>query len=96
MSTDAEQYRVRFRSRRAARELNTLSQTDYRRIRAAIAQLAFDPRPVGSVQLFDNIFRIRVGRHRIIYLLDDGERTVDIGGVRRRSENTYRGVRDLF
>ena len=96
MSTTAEPSRVRFRSRRAAREFDALSQTDYRKIRAAIAQLASDPRPSGSVQIFGNIFRIRVGRHRIIYLVDDGERTVDIGGVRRRSESTYRGVRDLF
>lgn len=96
MSDAAEPYQVRFRSRRAAREFDALSQTDYRRIRGAIEQLALYPRPTGSVRLFDNIYRVRVGQHRIIYLVDDEERTIDIGGVRRRNEGTYRGIRDLF
>ena len=89
-------YEIRFRSRRVTRELDSLSRTDYRRVIAAIERLATDPRPDGSARLEDNIFRIRVGRFRVIYSVDDDLRLVEIGGVRRRSETTYRRVRDMF
>ena len=51
---------------------------------------------MGAVQLDDGIFRIRVGRYRVIYRVNDQDRIVDIGGVRQRTERTYRRVRDLF
>ena len=54
------------------------------------------PRPAGSAHLVDDIFRIRVGRYRVIYQVNDIERIVEIGGVRRRSEGTYRDIRDMF
>jgi mRNA interferase RelE/StbE len=89
-------YRIRFRSRRVLRELDALSHTDYRRVVVAIESLAAEPRSRGAVHLEDDIYRIRVGRYRIIYLIDDGDRTVSIGGVRRRTERTYRRIRDMF
>ena len=89
-------YEVRFLSRRVARELDALPQTDYRRVMDAIVSLANDPRPSGVVHLEHDIHRIRVGRYRVIYQIDDAARTVDVGGVRRRNEGTYRRIRDLF
>ena len=97
MSTAARPpYSVRLRSRRVQRELDAVSRNDIQRILAAIRALANAPRPARSVRLVGNIYRIRVGRYRVIYQVDDGLRTVNIGGVRRRSEVTYRGIRDLF
>ncbi len=89
-------YEIRFRSRRVTRELDSLSQADYRRVSVAIQHLASEPRPAGTARLEDNIYRIRVGRYRVIYSVDDNQRLVEIGGIRRRSERTYRRVRDLF
>lgn len=89
-------FQVRFRSRRVERELDALSQADYRRVIVVIQALASEPRPRGAVRLEDDIFRVRVGPYRIIYHLDDSRRTIDIGGIRRRTERTYRGIRDLF
>ena len=89
-------YEIRFRSRRVTRELDSLSQADYRRISVAIQHLAFEPRPAGTARLEDSIYRIRVGRYRVIYQVIDLERQVIIGGVRRRSERTYRRIRELF
>ncbi|MBM3942103.1 MAG: type II toxin-antitoxin system RelE/ParE family toxin [SAR202 cluster bacterium] len=83
-------YQVSLRSRRVQRELDALSQADYPRVMAAIYALALEPRPPESTRLDDGIFRIRVGRYRIIYQVDDRARTVEIGGIRRRSEDTYR------
>lgn len=89
-------YQVRLRSRRVQRELDAIPQADYRRVFAAIQALAVDPRPSGSVQLDTNIYRIRVGRFRVIYHVDERARVVSVGGVRRRSEDTYRNIRDIF
>ncbi len=89
-------YEIRFRRRRVTRELDSLSQADYRRVLAAIEDLSTNPRPSGSVQIESQIFRIRVGRYRVIYQVIDQERQVIIGGVRRRSKRTYRGIRELF
>ena len=53
-----------------------------------------DPRLRGSVKLrgFDNVWRLRVGRHRVIYEVYDDEQIVVILRVTLRSESTYRGL----
>jgi mRNA interferase RelE/StbE len=89
-------YEVRLRSRRVQRVLAGLSQADHRRVLAAIQALVQEPRPPGSVQLEDDVFRIRIGRYRVIYHINYREHVIDIGGVRRRTERTYRGIRDMF
>ena len=33
---------------------------------------------------------------RIIYLIDEGNKRIEVGGIRRRSERTYRGIEGLF
>lgn len=78
------------------RELNSIPANDFPRIIAAIEALADAPRPTGAVQVDGNIFRLRIGRFRVLYQIDDDVRRVSIGGIRRRSERTYRRVRDLF
>ncbi|HIM62240.1 MAG TPA: hypothetical protein EYM42_05820 [Dehalococcoidia bacterium] len=62
----------------------------------AIEALAGTPRLANAVQVDGNIFRLRVGQFRVLYQIDDESRRVGIGGIRRRSERTYRRVRDLF
>lgn len=89
-------YEVRLRSRRVQRELNSIPANDFPRILGVIEALAENPRPPGSVQVDGNIYRLRIRRFRVLYQIDDDIRRVDIGGVRRRSERTYRRVRDLF
>ena len=89
-------YRVRTHNRRVDRELDSLSPQTYDRIAEAISALANDPRPRGTIKLGDNIYRVRVGNYRIIYLIDDVAQLVSIGAVRRRNEATYRRPDDLF
>ena len=93
---DNRPYEVRLRSRRVQRELNSIPTNDFPRVLRAIEALAETPRPAGAVQVERNIFRLRVGRFRVLYQIDDEMRRVDIGGIRRRSERTYRRLRDLF
>lgn len=35
------------------------------------------------------IYRIRVGDIRIVYLIDDGNKRIEVGEISRRSERTY-------
>lgn len=89
-------FEVRLRSRRVQQELDRLSLADFERVLARLRDLAADPRPPGVEKLYDDIHRIRVGDWRIIYLVDDARRRVDVGAIRRRSERTYRGIEELF
>ncbi len=87
---------VRLRSRRVQRELDGLREPDYRRVTVKLRTLASEPRPNGCEKLSDDIYRVRVGDIRIIYLIDEENRRVEVGGIRRRSRSTYRGIKGLF
>ena len=89
-------YAVRLRSRRVRREMDALREPDHRRVLASLRGLADQPRPVGCEKLYDDVYRVRVGDWRIIYLVDEANHRIEVGGIRRRSERTYKGIDDLF
>jgi mRNA interferase RelE/StbE len=59
-------------SRTAEKQLKKLPRTDQRRVARALTALGDDPRPAGSRKLtgFDDVFRLRVGRYRVIYSVE--------------------------
>ena len=83
-------YQILNASRRVERELDKIPGRDFERVAKAIQRLAENPRPFGVVKLADNIFRIRVGRYRVIYAIDDTAKIVIITNVKKRSEGTYK------
>ena len=89
-------FEVRLRSRRVQRELDGLQEVDHERVVVKLRVLANNPRPQGCEKLYDDIYRVRVGGFRLIYLIDEGNRRIEVGGIRRRSERTYRGIDELF
>ena len=84
------------RSRRVQREVDSLQEADYQRVLARLKELASVPRPRGCEKLYADIYRVRVGDMRILYLIDEVKRRIEVGGIRRRSERTYRGLEKLF
>lgn len=82
-------YEVRLRSKRVQKELDSPQKADYELIMFRLRALADDAIPRGCEKLHDDIYRIRVGDFRIIYLIDEANKRIEVGGIRRRSEKTY-------
>ena len=81
-------YRVLIKAS-AAKEIEAVDpKKDRQRIVAAIRSLADDPRPPGCEKLAgeDDRYRIRVGRYRIIYSIEDKELLVFVVQVGRRKD----------
>jgi len=85
-----------FIRRRAVRQLDNVPFRDHQRILDRILALEENPRPRGCEKIVGDIYRIRIGPWRVIYMINDEERWVDIGKIAKRSETTYRRVRELF
>jgi mRNA interferase RelE/StbE len=79
-------YTVRLKPR-AERDLDRLPTPLARRIWEKLLGLEEEPRPLGSSKLEGSDgYRIRVGDHRVVYLIDDRARTVEIVRVAHRRE----------
>lgn len=76
--------------KRVTKQLDKIPNRDYPSISKAIQNLKETPRPVGCKKLLEFLYRIRVGDFRIVYWIDDKNRTIVITKVERRRERTYR------
>ncbi|MGM0366175.1 MAG: type II toxin-antitoxin system RelE family toxin [Actinomycetota bacterium] len=68
---------------------------EYEKIADVISLLEFNPRPpqvkkLGGFKV--GLWRIRVGRFRIIYSIDDKSRLITIVRVAKRNEDTYKNL----
>ncbi len=79
-------YRVEFR-RKAAKQLSRLGRQDQERIAKTIDELAENPRPAGSRQLWHREgWRIRVGDYRVLYRIEDDRLLVLVVKIGYRRE----------
>ena len=73
--------------RSAEKELNALQGTLFERIKTKLLTLEEQPRPFGVQKLHgQEVYRVRVGDYRILYLIDDAARRVDIISIANRRE----------
>ena len=81
------QYEIVF-ARTARKELEALPHTIVARILKKIELLALNPRPSDSKKLHghSSLWRIRVGVYRVIYIIDNDKKIVDVEIVRHRSD----------
>jgi mRNA interferase RelE/StbE len=81
-----ERYRV-FLRKSAADELGRIPKKDLVRMIERLRSLENDARPQGCEKLSAlDRYRVRQGDYRIVYAVDDREKTVDIVKIGHRSE----------
>lgn len=68
----------------------------FEKITRTILELAKTPYPYGVEKLINNIYRIRIGRYRIIYMVIEETKTIDIGKIDKRRERTYKEIKKIF
>lgn len=75
------------------KRLRKLPRQDREALFAAIEGLIVEPRPDGSVRLKVKDlgeYRLRVGRYRVFYDIDDKQRAFFILAIKLRNEKTYK------
>ncbi len=74
--------------RSAQKELDGLDDAVFNRVDGKILALAEDPRPPGSKKLqgYKDLWRIRIGDWRIVYVINDHTKVVSVTRVAHRSE----------
>ena len=79
-------------TRRAEKEVLDLDQATFARVKAAIDALVENPRPAGvrKLQGRENEWRIRVGRFRVLYSIEEVSHRVVVHRVTDRKD-VYRG-----
>jgi mRNA interferase RelE/StbE len=78
-------YKLELDRRVRKKDLANLPKTELKRILRRIESLPDEPRPHGSEKLTNQPgYRIRQGKYRILYVVDDKTRTVIIRAVSHR------------
>ena len=72
---------------KAQKDLNALRGEEFGRIKSKILTLRDNPRPVGSIKLTaQDGYRVRVGDYRVLYRIEEKEKTVYIYRIKARDE----------
>ena len=79
-------YRLLFKES-VQKDFDGIPKKDLRKILSRIKSLAADPRPPGCEKLTgQDRYRLRQGRYRIVYAVQDEERTVTVVKVGHRKD----------
>lgn len=89
-------YTIKVASRAVEKQLAVVPEVDREQVIARIRTLVDQPRPKGIKTLARDVYRLRVGRYRVIYKILESEAAILIGKVVLRSERTYKHLDDLF
>jgi len=78
--------------RSAEKEMDRLPAQAFGRVTKAILALEHNPRPPDSRKLRTvQEYRLRVGQYRILYVIDDRDRAIEVVAVGHRRD-VYRGI----
>ena len=72
----------------ATKELQKLPKNEFTKIDNSILALSTNPKPAGHVKLSseNKLWRIRKGNYRIIYAINDSEKTITILNIKHRKD----------
>ena len=85
-----DKYIIKIASKRIEKELDSLPQNEYNKVKSKIKALASNPLPIGIKKLSEKVHRIRIGNYRVIYSIFDKEKLIIIAAVKKRAEDTYK------
>ncbi len=85
-------YRVEIASSRVEKQILILPRQDRNKVAERILQLENESRPLGITKLKENIYRLRIGKYRVIYEVDDEKKVVIVTKVDKRRESTYKRI----
>ena len=92
-------YKV-FTTPQAFKEIKALPGNIRQRVRRAIKELADDPRPQSSKALSGEVdqelWRLRLDRWRMVYMISEADLTIDVIAVRKRPPYDYRDLEALL
>lgn len=86
-------YRVDTASRRVEKQILSLPYKLRNEVVKKILLLGKEPRPGGIIKISGNIYRLRIGKYRVIYEIDDKHNLVIVTKVDKRRERTYKGLK---
>ena len=89
-------YTIKVASRAVEKQLAAVPEGVREHVVTRIRSLAEQPRPKGIKTLAREVYRLRVGRYRVIYKILEKEGVILIGKVALRTERTYKGLEELF
>lgn len=73
--------------RSAEKELERLPATIYDRVIERLVSLKENPRPVGVKKLRGREgYTVRIGNYRVLYVIDDSEKEVEVSSIAHRRE----------
>jgi len=79
--------------RAARKQMLAIPRNIQLEIARSIDSLANNPRPMGYRRLRGvELFRLRIGRYRVIYAIDDKARKLTVVKIAPRREDTYQGL----
>ena len=85
-------YRVEIH-RAAQKQLLSFPRETQMEIAKAIDELQDNARPAGCKKLRETgLWRVRAGRYRMVYVIDDEAKVVTVVKVAIRREDTYKGL----
>lgn len=92
-------YKLKQFSKRIQNQLRRLPNRVQNEIIEIILELASDPYPLISEPLrdqYDDLRKIKVDGYRIIYKVNEADRTVTVSAVKRRDRDTYTNIYSLL
>ena len=89
-------YTIRVASRAVEKQLATVPDDAREHGISPIRSLADQPRPKGIKAIARDVYRLRIGRYRVIYKIIEKEEVILSGKIALRTERTYKELEKLF
>jgi mRNA interferase RelE/StbE len=89
-------YTIKVASRSVEKQLAAVAADDRGHVVTCIRNLAEQPRPKGIKTLARDVYRLRIGRYRVIYKVLEKEEVILIGKIALRTERTCKAIEELF